>query len=108
MAKPLVDIIIPTFNGKYLLEKHLPKVIKYSDHLSKVIVVDNGSTDGTVQWLSTQYPQVQVLRNTSNLGFTKPINQGVSVSDAEYLVLLNNDVEPIPDYLKNIFRFFAD
>lgn len=106
--KRLIDIIIPSFNGKYLLEKHLPQVVSSSDYLNKIIVIDNGSDDGTVEWLNKHYPEVVIVRNDTNLGFTKPINQGVAVSTAPYLVLLNNDVRPKEGYLKNILRFFDD
>jgi len=106
--KPLIDIIIPSFNGKYLLEKHLPEIIKNTDQLHKIIVVDNGSTDDTVTWLAQKYPEIEVVRNKTNLGFTKPVNQGVAVSKSEYLILMNNDVHPGKDYLKNIFKFFED
>lgn len=103
-----IDIIIPSFNGKNLLEKHLSQVFQNSDFLNKVIVIDNGSTDGTVDWLKENYSQVQIVANKTNLGFTKPVNQGVAVSTAEYFVLLNNDVRPEKDYLKNAIRFFED
>jgi len=106
--KPTIDIVIPSFNGKYLLEKHLPQVFRNSDFLNKVIIIDNGSSDGTVEWLKENYPEVVIVRNNSNLGFTKPINQGVAVSKSEYLVLLNNDVHPEKDYLRNIINFFDD
>lgn len=108
MANPTIDIVIPSFNGKYLLEKHLPQVFKNSDYLNKVIIIDNGSSDGTVSWLEKEYPQVIVVENETNLGFTKPINQGVSKSSAEYIVLLNNDVRPEKGYLANILNFFED
>lgn len=108
MVEKTVDIIIPSFNGKYLLEKHLPQVFKNTDYLNKVIIIDNGSTDGTIEWLEKNFPEVVIVSNSSNLGFTKPVNQGVAVSDAEYLVLLNNDVRPEKGYLKNIFHFFDD
>jgi GT2 family glycosyltransferase len=106
--KSTLDIVIPSFNGRYLLEKHLPEVFKNSDFLNKVIIVDNGSTDDTVAWLEKNYPQVVIVRNSRNLGFTKPVNQGVAVSKSDYLVLLNNDVHPEKDYLKNILPFFDD
>lgn len=106
--KPTIDVVIPSFNGKYLLEKHLPQVIKNSDFLNKIIVIDNGSTDGTIEWLHMHHPDVIIVKNKTNLGFTKPVNQGVAVSDADYLVLLNNDVHPEKGYLKNILRFFED
>lgn len=103
-----IDFVIPSFNGKYLLKKHLPQVFKNSDFLNKVIIIDNGSTDGTVDWLKETYPQVIIVKNESNLGFTKPINQGVAVSTAQFIVLLNNDVRPEQGYLKNILNFFKD
>lgn len=108
VKKPTIDIIIPSFNGKYLLEKHLPEVIKNSDYLHKIIIIDNGSDDGTVAWLNKNYPEIIIVRNKTNLGFTKPINQGVVVSKSEYIVLLNNDVRPEKGYLKNILHFFED
>jgi len=106
--KHTIDIIIPSFNGKYLLEKHLPEVIKNSDYLHKIIIIDNGSDDGTVEWLKKNYPEIIIVRNETNLGFTKSINQGIAVSEAEFLVLLNNDVHPVRGYLKNIIRYFED
>lgn len=104
--KPTVDIIIPTFNGKHLLAKHLPSVVKNTDYLNKIIVVDNGSTDGTVDWLGSNYPEIVIIKNKTNLGYTIPVNQGVAASSSDYLVLLNNDVQPSPSYLKSIFRYF--
>jgi O-antigen biosynthesis protein len=106
--KPTIDIIIPSFNGKYLLEKHLPEIIENSDYLNKIIIIDNGSIDGTVEWLNKNYPAIVVIKNKVNLGFTKPINQGVAVSKADFLVLLNNDVRPTKGYLKASLRFFED
>lgn len=105
---PSVDIVIPSLNGRYLLEKHLPQVFRNTDYLNKVIIVDNGSTDDTVSWMEKNYPQVIIIKNSTNLGFTKPVNQGVAVSRSEYLVLLNNDVRPEKGYLKKTFHFFDD
>lgn len=102
------DIIIPSYNGKYLLEKHLPQVIKNSGRFRKIIIIDNGSDDDTVEWLSREYPEIDIVQNKTNLGFTKPVNQGVAVSQADFLVLLNNDVRPAKNYLKNVLRFFTD
>lgn len=106
--KPAIDIVIPSFNGKYLLEKHLPKILGNSDYLNKIIIVDNGSDDDTVEWLKENYPEIEIIRNKTNLGFTKAINQGVAISTAEFLVLLNNDVRPEKGYLMNSIRFFED
>lgn len=105
---PKIDVIIPSFNGKYLLEKHLPEIVKNTNHLNKIIIVDNGSEDGTVDWLTSNFPQTVIIRNQTNLGVTIPFNQGVNASSSEYFVFLNNDVSPKKDYLKNIFNYFKD
>ncbi len=107
-SKNNIDVIIPSFNGKYLLEKHLPEIIANSNNLNKIIIIDNGSSDGTVYWLKANYPEVLIIENKTNLFFTVPINQGVMLSTAEYFVLLNNDVRPEKDYLKNIQNYFKD
>ena len=99
MGKTLVDIIIPSYNGLILLQKNLPYIFKYTPNLRKVIIIDNGSSDNTAAWLQKKYPQVQVIINDTNLGFTGPINQGVAVSTAKYFVLLNNDVQPLAKYI---------
>lgn len=104
--KQTVDIIIPSFNGRYLLEKHLPHIIKNSPGINQIILIDNGSDDDTIEWLKIHYPQIKVIANSSNLGFTKPVNQGVAVSQADYLVLLNNDVHPEKDYLDGLIALF--
>ena len=104
----IVDIIIPSFNGRDLLQKHLPAIIKNTSNLNKIIVIDNGSVDGTVSWLKEHYPQIVLIENQNNLGYTIPINQGVSKSTTEYFILLNNDVEPGENFLKNVFNYFEN
>lgn len=103
-----VDVIIPSFNGKYLLEKHLPEIVKNTDNLNKIIIIDNGSEDDTVDWLAANYPTAIVIRNKTNLGVTIPFNQGVAASNSDYFVLLNNDVSPKKNYLKDVFNYFRD
>lgn len=103
-----VDVIIPSYNGKYLLEKNLPYVLKNTPNLGKLIIIDNGSDDDTASWLQEKYPEVVVIRNNSNLGYTKPVNQGVARSDSELFILMNNDVRPGKDYLNNSLSYFSD
>jgi GT2 family glycosyltransferase len=70
----------------------------------EIIVVDNGSTDGTRQFLKGLLGNVQVLNNTTNLGFAKACNQGVALARARYLVFLNNDTIPFPGWLEPLFE----
>lgn len=90
---PSIDVVIPTFNGLNLLKKNLPPLFKLAPGLlNKVIIVDNGSTDDTKSFLDQNYKGVVYLKNNSNLGFSKAVNRGVSSSNADYVILLNNDV----------------
>lgn len=105
---PTIDIIIPSFNGKKLLEKQLPVVIKNSPEVNKIIVVDDGSIDGTVEFLAKEYPQIKCISNIVNQGFTKSVNIGVGESRADLIVFLNNDVYPEPKYLQSSVKYFDD
>jgi GT2 family glycosyltransferase len=102
-----IDIVIPSYNGKYLLEKHLPVAIKYSDGAG-IIVVDDGSTDGTPEYLKENFPQVTCLHHVKNQGFSVSMNIGIRHSQADYIVFLNNDVYPEKDYLKKALPYFKD
>ncbi len=103
-----IDVIIPTYNARHLLEKNLPFVTKNTSNLGNIIIIDNGSEDGTVEWLNKNYPKTIIVQNKTNLGYTKPVNQGVSVSDSKYFVLLNNDVQPQANYISKALEYFAD
>jgi N-acetylglucosaminyl-diphospho-decaprenol L-rhamnosyltransferase len=65
----------------------------------QLIVVDNASSDGSVQMLKQEHPQVEVIANQSNLGFTAGNNQGISLSDGRHVLLLNPDTEVVGDAL---------
>jgi GT2 family glycosyltransferase len=104
---PSIDIVIPTFNGKYLLEKHLPEVIKLSPGAG-IIVVDDGSTDNTPKYLKENFPQVVCIHHSKNLGFSKSMNIGIRHSKADFIVFLNNDVSPIKGYLEKSLKYFSD
>jgi GT2 family glycosyltransferase len=106
--KSPVDVIIPSYNGKYLLEKNLSSVVSNTENLGTIIVVDNGSTDDTVSWLNKNFPKVIVLQNKSNLGYTIPVNQGVEASKSELFILINNDVRPKKGYLGSALKYFDD
>ncbi len=103
-----IDVIIPSYNGRYLLEKSLPYIVKNTKHLGKLIIIDNGSEDDTLSWLNKNYPQTLIVRNKTNLGYTKPVNQGISMSDSEFFILINNDVHPHKSYDTKSLPYFSD
>lgn len=105
--KPTIDIIIPSFKGKKLLQKHLPDVLKHSPDCG-IIVINDGPDDGTVEYLNKHFPKVKYLQNSKNLGFPKTINRGVAASKADYVVLMNNDVSPQKGYLTSALKILDD
>lgn len=87
-----ISIVIPSYNGKALLRPLLGSIEKYAS-TAEIIVVDDGSTDGTPTWLQTHYPSVHCVSLTKNRGFANAVNVGFSVATREYVLLLNNDTE---------------
>lgn len=88
-----VSVIIVTWNGKrYALECLASLHERESDLPIEIIVVDNGSTDGTPDAILEQYPDVLLIRNNANLGFAKANNIGMSQSHGKFVTLVNSDV----------------
>ena len=95
----IAAVVIPTWNGRHLLDACLIALAAQTCRDFETIVVDNGSADGTTAWLRERYPQVRVITNDRNLGFAAAVNQGIRASDGRYVVTLNNDTEPDPGWL---------
>lgn len=94
------SIIIPVWNKVELTTQCLVALSAATDGVSyEVIVVDNGSTDGTQEFLKSLSGDVQVIRNRENLGFAKACNQGAAAATGDYLVFLNNDTIPVKGWL---------
>jgi GT2 family glycosyltransferase len=106
--QPSIDVIIPSFNARYLLEKNLPNIVENTDNIGNLIVIDNGSEDDTVKWLEENHPRTIIVRNKTNLGYTKPVNQGIAKSNSEFFILINNDVRPRRGYTAKVMTFFDD
>jgi GT2 family glycosyltransferase len=87
------SVIIVTYNHREYMElalKNESRSIFFHENLD-IIVVDNNSSDGTADFIEEKFPEVTLIRNTSNIGFGSGINQGVQISEREYLVILNPD-----------------
>jgi GT2 family glycosyltransferase/SAM-dependent methyltransferase/Flp pilus assembly protein TadD len=97
------SIIIPTWNKVELTMQCLTALASNTGNASfEVIIVDNGSTDGTQEFLSTLSGDLQLILNKENLGFAKACNQGARVARGKYLVFLNNDTIPQPGWLSSL------
>lgn len=93
MKFPSVAVIIPNWNGKKLLQVCLRSLENQTYNNFEIVVVDNGSTDGSVEFLKSKYPQVKIIKFEKNLGFAKAVNEGIKTSKSKYILLLNNDTK---------------
>ncbi|WP_454061317.1 FkbM family methyltransferase [Candidatus Nitrospira salsa] len=99
------SIVIPVYNKVDLTKQCLTQLAMVTDGVSyEVIVVDNNSTDGTEAFLETLEGDVQIIRNTENLGFAKACNQGARAARGKYLVFLNNDTIPQREWLSVLVK----
>jgi len=93
MTHPQVSVIILHKNGKDLLKSSLGSLRNQSYKNLEVIVVDNGSSDDSVEFIRQNFPGTNVICNPENFGFAKANNIGFSQAKGEYLFFLNNDTE---------------
>jgi len=105
---PRVSIIILNWNGLHLLSDCLSSVFAQTYKDFEVIVVDNGSTDGSQQWITKHYPQVSLVCLNENKGFCVGNNVGIMHSRGEYIVLLNNDTKVEPGWLHPLVSAMDD
>jgi len=107
MKSPSVSIVIPNWNGVYLMEKHLQKTIDASGG-AEIIVSDDCSSDGSVAYLRKNFPQVIVIAGNKRQGFAGNVNAGVARATGDIIILLNTDVEPEKGYLEPLLSNFKD
>lgn len=100
----LVAIIILNFNGRRYLERCLSSVLASTYPNFEVILVDNGSTDGSASFVRDRFPVVRVIEAGENLGFAEGNNVGIRATDAPLIATLNNDTWVEPDWLSHLVR----
>lgn len=96
-----LSVVLLNFNGKHHLEAFLPSVVQYSvPH--EVVLVDNGSNDGSVEFIEETYPSISLITFTENHGFCGGYNKAIPLIDSEYVVLLNTDVEVTENWIEPV------
>ena len=101
-----LSVVILNWNGVGMLQKFLPQVQKYSQGKGvEVCVADNGSTDESVSWLQAHCPDVRLIVLDKNYGFADGYNMALQQVEAEYVVLLNSDVEVTPRWLDPLVEY---
>ncbi|MDB5262791.1 MAG: glycosyl transferase family 2 [Adhaeribacter sp.] len=101
-----IAIVILNWNGQKFLQQFLPTVIQNSPGC-QIVVADNASTDNSVAYLQQEFPAVRLILHPKNLGFCEGYNQALRQVEAEYLVLLNSDVEVTPGWIKPVISLLA-
>ncbi|MBU1578025.1 MAG: glycosyltransferase family 2 protein [Bacteroidetes bacterium] len=99
---PKVAVVILNFNGKFFLERFLPNVIAYSSEVAELVIADNASTDDSVSFLQSHYPEIRLIENAGNFGFSTGYNLALKQIEADYYVLLNSDIEVTPHWIEPV------
>ena len=104
MSSPKISVIIVNYNGKKLLENCLESLFKTDYNNFEVILVDNNSTDGSMEFVTKNYPNVIVVKLDSNKGFAEPNNIGAKIAKGEYLLFLNNDTVTTTNFISEMVK----
>ncbi len=87
----IATVVIPNLNGMRYLKRCLDSLMSQSRQDFSVILIDNGSADGSADYVESHYPEVTVIRYETNTGFCHAVNEGIRMADTPYVILLNND-----------------
>lgn len=101
---PPVAIALLNYNGRKHLEHYLPSAAESAYPRLTIWMIDNDSTDSSMELLKYSFPQVRVVRHTTNLGFAGGYNEGIKSIDAPYILFLNSDVAVTPGFLQPMVR----
>lgn len=104
-----ISVVIPNYNGESLLADVLPTVVIALASLSassEIIVVDDNSTDQSIEFIKGNFPEIIVLKNEINLGFSGTMNKGIYAATMDLVFILNNDVKLLPGYFEDQLRLF--
>ena len=109
--KKSISVILPNFNGEHLLKKFLPSIfeaLQYSQIVFEFIIVDDKSTDNSIIFLKKNYPDIILIENSLNKGFSYSCNRGIAIATKELIFLVNSDVKLTLNYFENQFSFFQN
>jgi N-acetylglucosaminyl-diphospho-decaprenol L-rhamnosyltransferase len=105
VSTPSVSVVIVSYNSRAYLDECLKRIVSVG---REVVLADNASSDGTVDFVRERYPDVHVLAFDENLGFGRANNEAVKVTSSEYLLLLNPDAWPVDDAVERLVCHVAE
>lgn len=101
IKKPKVSIILPTYNRKYCLDCAIQSVLSQTFTDYELIIIDDGSTDGTTEWLKVTYPTLKLITLEANQGASAARNAGIKIARGEYIAFIDSDDQWFSQYLAN-------
>lgn len=109
MKNKSISVIIPNYNGKHLLEAYLPSLIialEYCKIENEILFIDDCSKDDSIDFIKNNYPEIKIIENKVNVGFSKTCNAGINVACKDLVFLLNTDVKLVENYFEKQFVYF--
>ncbi len=104
----LVSIIIPNYNGEAFIRNAVSSALSQTYNPVEVIVIDNGSTDKSIEIINSHFPEVKVVHFPRNEGFAYAVNAGIKIAGGDFVALLNNDARAEPDWIGNLVKAVSD
>jgi GT2 family glycosyltransferase len=105
--KPLASVIVVNYNGKQYLKRCMDSLLGQTYPKVEIILVDNGSSDGSIEFMRESYPSIKVIVNCENIGFARANNVGIVAAKGEFIATLNNDTEVTPGWLEALINSMA-
>ncbi|MTK54276.1 glycosyltransferase family 2 protein [Paludibacter sp.] len=104
-----ISIVILNYNGKRHMERFLPSVVQHTTTAdTEIVIADNCSTDDSIQFLKSTYPQLRLIQLDKNYGFAGGYNKALAQIEAEYFILLNSDVEVTAGWVENLEKIMDE
>ncbi|MBF2044294.1 glycosyltransferase, partial [Flavobacterium psychrophilum] len=107
MKDKKIAVVILNWNGQKLLEQFLPSIVRHSDQAT-IYVADNASTDASITFVKSHFPEVKIIQNNKNFGFAKGYNQALQDVEEEIYALVNSDIEVTKNWLQPIISLFEN
>ena len=98
-------IVILNWNGRKYLQDFLPFVLKFNPDSAKIYIADNASTDDSIEFMKTNFPEVELIELKENYGYAKGYNEALKQIDAKYYILLNSDIEVTDNWVEPIINY---
>ena len=105
---PSVSVVILNYNGLTHLKDVLPSILRTNYSNYEIILVDNGSSDGSVEFVRRTFPQIKIVNSKRNLGASGGFNLGILHAKGKYIATLNNDIEVDPEWLQPLVKIMEE